>query len=52
MLTAGSSWRRQGGGLDQVHIIAAPGGGLMTYPLGAMSELQQHRMPPPSEEIA
>lgn len=40
-----------GGGHDQVRIITAPGTDLVTYSLGAMSELGQRALPP-SKEIA
>lgn len=41
-----------GGGHDQIRIITTPGTRPVTYSLGAMSELKQPRMLPPSEEIA
>ncbi|GLK08436.1 hypothetical protein GCM10017600_18410 [Streptosporangium carneum] len=41
-----------GGGHDQVRIITTPRADLVTYSLGAMSELKQPRTLPLSEEIA
>jgi hypothetical protein len=51
MLAASSAWR-SGDGLEQIHVIAAVGARLVTYSLGAMSELEQHRTLPRSEGIA